>query len=153
MGPLSKANAWRAGSYLEDIDGEALVFLEKDHKRRAVKVEKRIGGEKELFWLREKDHQPQGNGDDMQEDTPEERRSEQLDALTEKVASLEKENGELKKTIGEMEAKMALQAKAIMATCERFTTIETGMMEIVQHVGQHEAFNRSVRTSIDWLEN
>ena len=47
----------------------------------------------------------------------------------------------------------ALQAKAIMATCERFSTIETGMMEIVQHVRQHEAFNRSVKTSIDGLEN
>ena len=27
------------------------------------------------------------------------------------------------------------------------------MMEIVQHVRQHEAFNRSVKTSIDGLEN
>ena len=27
------------------------------------------------------------------------------------------------------------------------------MMEIVQHVGQHETFNRSVRTSIDGLKN
>ena len=49
----------------------------------------------------------------MQEDTPEERRSEQLDALTEKVASLEKENGELKIAVQEMEAKMALQVEAI----------------------------------------
>ena len=88
----------------------------------------------------------------MHEDTPEERRSEQLDALTEKVASLEKENGELKKALQELDAKMALQAKAIMATCERFSAIETGMMEIVQHIRQHEAFNRSVKTSIDGLE-
>ena len=48
---------------------------------------------------------------------------------------------------------MAGQAQAIMATCERFSNIETGMMEIVQHVGKHEAFNRSVKTSIDGLEN
>ena len=89
----------------------------------------------------------------MQEDTPEERRSEQLDMLTEKAASLEKENSESKKAVQELEAKMALQANAIMATCERFSTIETGMMEIVQHVRQHEAFNRSVRTSIDGLKN
>ena len=146
--------------------GEALVFLEKDHKRKAVQVEKMVNGEKEWFWFGEKDHQPQqglpeetndhqtqGNGDDMQEDTTEERRSEQMDALTEKVASLEKENGELKKAIQELDAKMALQAKAIMATCERFSNIETGMLEIVQHVGQHEVFNRSLKTSIDGLEN
>ena len=128
-GPLSKANAWRVGSFLEDIDGEALVFLEKDHKRKAVQAEKRIDGEKERFWLREMNQQPrkelpgksdvhptQGNGDDMQEDTPEEKRSEQLEGLTEKVASLEKENGELKKAVQELEAKMALQAQAIIAT-------------------------------------
>ena len=76
-----------------------------------------------------------------------------MDGLTERVTSLEKENGELKKAVQELEAKMALQAQAIMATCERFSTIETGMMEIVQHVRQHEAFNRSVRTSIDRLKN
>ena len=52
----------------------------------------------------------------MQEDTPEERQSEQLEGLTEKVASLEKENGELKKAVQELEAKMALQAQAIIAT-------------------------------------
>ena len=164
-GPLSKVNAWRAGSYLEDMDGGAQIFLEKDGTRIEVQVEKRINGEKEWFWLREKNQQPQPElreerddhpipeeVDHMQEDTPEERRSDLLDALTEKVDSLEKENGELKKALQEMEAKMALQAKAIMATCERFSTIETGMMEIVQHVQQHEAFNRSVRTSIDGLE-
>ena len=43
-GPLSKANVWRAGSYLEDIDGESLVFIEKYQKRKAVQVEKRSMG-------------------------------------------------------------------------------------------------------------
>ena len=165
-GPLSKANASRAGSYWEDMDRKVQVLLEKDGERTAVEVEKRINGEKEWFWFREKDHHPQqerpGEADDhpiqekadhMQEDTPEEKRSEQLDALTEKVASLEKENGELKKAVQEMEAKMAGQVEAIRATCERFSNIETGMMEIVQHVRQHEAFNKSVKTSIDGLEN
>ena len=162
-GPLSRANAWRAGSYWEEMDRKVQVLLEKDNTRRAVQVEKRIDGETESFWFREKDQQPQqklGGDDhpthekdeDMQEDTPEERRSEQLDALTERVTSLEKENGELKKAVQEMQAKMTLQANAIRATCERFSTIETGMMEIVQHVVQHEAFNKSVRTSIDCLE-
>ena len=164
-GPLSKANAWRAGSYLEDLDGGIQIFLEKDGTRMEVQVEKRINGEKEWFWLREKNQQPQpelrGERDDlpipeeaehMQEDTPEERQSEQLVGLAERVTSLEKENGELKKALQEMQAKAAGHTEAIRATCERFSMIETGLLEIAQHVGQHEAFNRSVRTSIDGLE-
>ena len=38
-GPLSKTNAWRAGSYWEEMDREAQVFIEKDDTRRAVQVE------------------------------------------------------------------------------------------------------------------
>ena len=45
-GPLSKANAWRAGSYLEDMNGQVLVFLEKDGTRMEVQAEKRIHGER-----------------------------------------------------------------------------------------------------------
>ena len=33
-----------------------------------------------------------------------------------------------------------------------FPCLKKGLLEIAQHVGQHEAFNRSVRTSIDGLE-
>ena len=142
-GPLSKANAWRAGSYLEDLDGGIQIFLEKDGTRMEVQVEKRINGEKEWFWLREKNQQPQtelrGERDDlpipeevehMQEDTPEERQSEQLVGLAERVTSLEKENGELKKALQEMQAKAAGHTEAIRATCERFSMIETGLLEI-----------------------
>ena len=53
-GPLSRSNAWRAGSYWEEMDGEALVFLEKDSVRRDVEVEKMINGHNEWFWFREK---------------------------------------------------------------------------------------------------
>ena len=163
-GPLSRANAWRAGSYWEEMDGEAQIFLEKDSVRTAVQAQKMIDGEKEWFWFREKNRQLQqelgGENVDpipeevnnMQEDTPEERRSEQLDALTEKEASLEKENDELKKVVQELQAKVAGQTEAIMATCERFSMIETGLLEIAQHVGQQEAFSRSVKTSIEGLE-
>ena len=89
----------------------------------------------------------------MQEDTPEERRSEQLDGLTERVTSLEKENGELKKVIQEMQAKAAGQTEAIRATAERCSVIEKGFLENIQRVQHHDAFNRSVRTSIGGLEN
>ena len=56
-GPLSKSNAWRAGSYLEDMDGKVGVYLEEDSKRRAVQVEKWIDGDREWFWFREKNQQ------------------------------------------------------------------------------------------------
>ena len=59
--PLSKTNAWRAGSFLEDLDGEALVFIEKDGERTAFEVEKLIGRENELYWLREKKGSPNRN--------------------------------------------------------------------------------------------
>ena len=58
-GPLSRINAWRAGGYIEDMDGAAQVFLEKDNTRRAVEVEKLIKGEREWFWFREKIQEPQ----------------------------------------------------------------------------------------------
>ena len=34
-GPLSKTNVWRAGSYLEDMDGEAQVFIEKRPEKKS----------------------------------------------------------------------------------------------------------------------
>ena len=40
-GPLSKANASRAGSYWEDMDRKIQALLEKDNTRRAVQVEKK----------------------------------------------------------------------------------------------------------------
>ena len=89
----------------------------------------------------------------MQEDTPDERRSEQVEGLSEKAASIEKETQEPKKAVEEMEARMALQTEAIRATGERCSMIEKGFLEIIQHVRQHKAFNGSVRTSIDGLEN
>ena len=46
----------------------------------------------------------------MQEDTPEERQSDQLEGLTEKVVSLEKENDELK-AVPEMETKTSPKHK------------------------------------------
>ena len=38
-GPLSQTSAWRAGSYWEDMDGDARVFLEKDGERKEMEVE------------------------------------------------------------------------------------------------------------------
>ena len=59
----------------------------------------------------------------------------------------------MKKVIQEMQAKAAGQTEAIRATAERCSMIEKGFLEIIQRVQHHDAFNRSVKTSIDGLEN
>ena len=38
-GPLSRANAWRAGCYWEEMGGDAKIYLEKGQKRTEVAVE------------------------------------------------------------------------------------------------------------------
>ena len=171
-GLLSRENALRAGCYWEDMDRTAKVYLEKDQKRTEVLVEMIVRGGRPRYWFKEKKTQNQEEGqqetqddesvteDDpitedsgMQEVSPEERQSEQLDGLAEKVASLEKENCELKKAVQEMEAKTSLQAQAIMATAERCSVMENAIMKIAQHVQQQEVFNGSVKTSIDSLES
>ena len=43
-GPLSRPSAWRAGSFWEDIDGDARVFIETDAERKEMSVERRIEG-------------------------------------------------------------------------------------------------------------
>ena len=133
-GPLSRTNTWRVGCFLKDLNGAARVFIEKDGERKEVQAEERIEGGKARIWLTEKtstlpqvlevgDHEPpQGNQDDgMQEDTPEERQSQQQDALTERVTSLKKENWELKNVVQEMQDKAAGQTEAIRATADRFS--------------------------------
>ena len=89
----------------------------------------------------------------MCEVEPEETRAELVTSLVEKVASLEHENEELKKAVQAMQANAAGQTEAIRVTAERCSMLEKGVLEIVQHVGQHETFNRSVKTSIDGLES
>ena len=74
-------------------------------------------------------------------------------ALVERITTLERQNGELKRVIQEMEAKTALQANTIKEVVDRCRVIEAATMEIVQHVRQQEVFNRSVRASIDGLES
>ena len=48
-GPLSKTNAWRVGCFLEDLNGAARVFIEKDGERKQVQVEEHIEGAKEEY--------------------------------------------------------------------------------------------------------
>ena len=89
----------------------------------------------------------------MQHDTAEERNAMHMMALVERITTLERENGELKRVIQEMEAKAPLQENAIKEVTGRCSVIEAATMEIVQHVRQQEIFNGSVRASIDGLES
>ena len=163
---LSGANALRAGCYWEDMDRTDKVYLEKDQKRTEVLVERTEKGGIRRHWFKEKKAQNQEERQEeaqedsvteedcgMQEVSLEERQTEQLEGMAEKVASLEKDNCELKKAVQEMEAKTSLQAQAIMATAERCSLIESAIMKNAQHVQQQEVFNGSVKTSINSLEN
>ena len=168
---LSGANALRAGCYWEDMDRTVKVYLEKDQKRTEVLVERTVKGGMRRYWFKEKNvqnqegRQPETQEDSVTEDDPiteedcgmrevslEERQTEQLEGMAEKVDSLKKDNCELKKAVQEMEAKTSLQAQAIMETAERCTLIENAIMKIAQHVQQQEVFNGSEKTSINSLE-
>ena len=164
-GPLSRNAAWKAGRFWEDGNGAVTVFLQKDETRKEVDIEKRVDDGGERFWLLDKPPQPQEAGakaDDnptpgedaaMQHDTAEERNAMHMMALVERITTLERENGELKRVIQEMEAKTALQENAIKEVTGRCGVIEAALMEIVQHARQQEVFNGSVRASIDGLES
>ena len=128
-GPLSRINAWRAGSYWEEMDREVKIFLEKDGKRREVSAEKLVGKGGQRFWLKEMKpeppQQPEEKRDDqpvaedtsdestteddtvtevetpkMSEDEPDEREIQNKMWLAEKATTLEKENTELKRRSG-----------------------------------------------------
>ena len=69
-GPLSRATAWKAGSYWEEMKGDAKVYLEKDGKRVEVGVEKRVGKGGPRFWFIEKKPEPQQQVEEKRDDQP-----------------------------------------------------------------------------------
>ena len=77
----------------------------------------------------------------------------QMMALVERITTLERENGELKRGTQEMVTKTALQESAIKEVVDMCSVIEAAIMEIMQHARQQEIFKGSVRASIDGLEN
>ena len=161
-GPLSRANAWRAGCFVQDMKGDVQVFLEKDGVKREVQIVKRVQGGREVFWLEEiaKPQQREGDGGEgptqeqappMQEDTPEEVEARRTTSLMETVTSLEKENEAMKTKIQEMEAKMAQQDEAARMAAERHAALESALAEIVGNLQQQIAFSESVRASLSGL--
>ena len=114
-------------------EGDAKVFLEKCGQKKEVNVEKLNGQDGPRFWFKNKTPEPpekqaeerkedQSDTEDaagestteeeiqaMSEADPDENERGQKMWLAEKATSLEKENGELKKALREMEAKIELQ--------------------------------------------
>ena len=143
-GPLSRASAWRAGTFWEDMEGEVRVYIEEDSERKEVEVEKRIEGGKESFWPKErKPHSQQEPDDDesaaeaadaMEVEAPEEMHVQQMMWLCEKVATLEKVNDEMKRMIGEMEAKIAAQEEAKKEDAQRRVAMECAIVEIAENL-------------------
>ena len=139
-GPLSRTAAWKAGCFWE-MKGDAKVFLEKSGEKKEVSVEKLIGQDGPRFWFKdlipdwkpdppkeqpEKRLEDQSATEDAADDTtteeaipvmseidPGEVETDKTMWLSEKVTSLEKENGELRKALHEMQAKIELQWKRL----------------------------------------
>ena len=147
------------------MDRGVKVFIVEEDKRKEVDVEKRLEGGRERFWFREKVSQPQEHrGDDnqthehedgpwMDEVGPEETRREQMTSLTERIASLERENEEKERTIKELEMKVAILERAAQENAEKHAAVGKAFTEIAQHVEGQATFNESSKRSIACLEN
>ena len=84
----------------------------------------------------------------MQQDTAEEIETMNKMWLMEKVKELEKENGEMKAKIQELEVKIAQQAEATSGVVAFHPAIQSAITEIAEHIRQQIMFNESTRTSI-----
>ena len=71
--------------------------------------------------------------------------------LSEKVTTLEKENGDLKRVLQEMEAKIELQERTIAEMAQRHGAMETAIVLIAEQVQRHISFNEGVRASFTSL--
>ena len=171
-GPLSRITAWRAGSLWEEMTGSVKVFLEKDGQRIEVDVEKWAGKAGPRFWFKEKKPQqpPQQEGgkdrstpeqeveseteevdNGVEEVTPDQLQTERMMWLNEKATTLENENRELKRTLQEMEAKIALQENTLNGVVERCRMVETAITQIVEYTQRQDVFNESTKTSFNGL--
>ena len=110
--------------------------------RKEVDVEKRTKNRKEWFWFKEKNpdlqqehtEEKQDEGSVTEEEVPmvevmpEETQVERMMRLSERVTALENENGELKRTLEEMEAKLALHDATAKGVFERCAVMENAIV-------------------------
>ena len=162
------------------MDKKVKVFLEKDGKRKEVEVLKRVERGRERVWFKEMTQQPHQQKPEEKEeepvivetddgsateddpatkeqatgmcvDDPEERETEQKMWLAEKVTSLEKENGELKSALQEMETRLANKENTTRQVEERCARLETSIAQIMAQIQRQNAFNEGVRASFTSL--
>ena len=179
-GPLTRTNAWRVGRFWDDMKGKVDVFLEKPQERKQVKVELRVQGGRQKFWFVEKtpetpQSRPEERDDDsiteevdeesvavgdsvtekpttgMSEDDPKEREIGQKMWLAETVTSLEKENGDLKMALQEMETRLATQENMARLADERCARLEAAITKIADFVQQQNSALESSRALMNRL--
>ena len=69
----------------------------------------------------------------------------------EKATSLEKENEGMKRIIGEMKAKIALQENTLKEVVERHSKVEAAIAFIADHIQRQDVFNESAKSCINGL--
>ena len=79
----------------------------------------------------------------MDVEAPEERCVQQTMWLCEKVASLEKENEELRRRILETEAMLAAQEEARKVEAQRHVAVECAIVEIAEHLQSRRSSTRA----------
>lgn len=87
----------------------------------------------------------------MDVEAPEERHVQQMMWLSEKVATLEKENEEMKRKILEMELRLAAQDEAKEEDVKRRVEMECAIVEIAEHLQKQSVLNESAITTVDGL--
>ena len=162
-GPLSRTTAWRAGSFLEDMEGKVKVFIQKGETKSEVTVEERIQCGRKLFWLVEKpapqpqDRQAEGNDQTpeqasrMQVVDPEETRTNHAMWLEQKIVSLEKEKEEMKIALQEMAIRIGLQENMLKQYVELQGVLDSGMTRICESVQRLNTFTESATPIINGL--
>ena len=83
----------------------------------------------------------------ISDDDPEERETGQKMWLMDKVTSLEKENGELKKELHEVWTRLSIQENTAMQALERCAVLEAAIKRIEGNAQHQNAFNEAVRAS------
>ena len=151
-GPLSRANAWRAGCFCDDMKGEVDVFLEKDGTRKEVEVLRRFERGSERVWFKEKTpqptqqqpeaprQQPEGGDETVAVDADEESATEDDHATVVPTTGLSEEDPEERETREKMwlaekitslekeneQLKMALQEMNARLATQENTTSQVG---------------------------
>ena len=89
----------------------------------------------------------------MDEDTPEEKQTMEIEGLVERITSLENENKELKRTIQEMATKIGHQDVIASDAVQKLVAMEDAIAKIAQHVQTQSKFNESIKKTANGLEN